>query len=88
VPGYPAWVWRLKPGGDMALSGELHARLRHCELQRHRLGGRALPCHFLQMQLGPVDWRKDFSLDVERSCACAAIGRAAKMTASRTMRMR
>ena len=28
VPGYPAWIWRLRPGGDMALSGEFHARLR------------------------------------------------------------
>ena len=28
VPGYPTWIWRLKPGGDSALSGELHARLR------------------------------------------------------------
>lgn len=28
LPGYPTWIWRLKPGGDMALSGELHARLR------------------------------------------------------------
>jgi nitrilase len=28
VPGYPTWVWRLRPGGDMALSGEIHARLR------------------------------------------------------------
>lgn len=28
IPGYPAWIWRLKPGGDMALSSELHARLR------------------------------------------------------------
>lgn len=28
IPGYPAWVWRLKPGGDMALAGEIHARLR------------------------------------------------------------
>ena len=28
IPGYPTWVWRLKPGGDMALSGEIHARLR------------------------------------------------------------
>src|SRR5260370_39333653 len=28
VPGYPTWVWRLKPGGDMALAGEIHARLR------------------------------------------------------------
>jgi nitrilase len=28
IPGYPTWVWRLKPGGDMALAGEIHARLR------------------------------------------------------------
>jgi nitrilase len=28
IPGYPTWVWRLKPGADMTLSGELHARLR------------------------------------------------------------
>lgn len=28
VPGYPAWVWRLRPGGDMALSNDLHAALR------------------------------------------------------------
>ncbi len=28
VPGYPTWVWRLKPGADMALSSEIHARLR------------------------------------------------------------
>ena len=29
LPGYPTWVWRLKPGGDMALSGEIHDRLRN-----------------------------------------------------------
>lgn len=29
VPGYPTWIWRLRPGADMAPSGELHARLRH-----------------------------------------------------------
>src|ERR1700710_246954 len=28
IPGYPAWIWRLKPGGDMQLSAEIHARLR------------------------------------------------------------
>jgi nitrilase len=27
VPGYPAWIWRLRPGGDMALTEQLHARL-------------------------------------------------------------
>lgn len=28
VAGYPTWIWRLRPGGDMAISGEIHARLR------------------------------------------------------------
>ena len=27
VPGYPAWIWRLRPGSDMALSERLHAEL-------------------------------------------------------------
>jgi nitrilase len=28
IPGYPTWIWRLRPGGDMAVSSEIHARLR------------------------------------------------------------
>lgn len=28
VPGYPAWLWRLRPGTDVALTEQLHARLR------------------------------------------------------------
>jgi nitrilase len=28
IPGYPTWIWRLRPGGDMRLSGEIHSRLR------------------------------------------------------------
>ena len=28
IPGYPTWVWRLKPGADMALAGDIHSRLR------------------------------------------------------------
>src|SRR5512139_1634613 len=28
VPGYPAWMWRLRPGADMAVTEQLHARLR------------------------------------------------------------
>lgn len=28
LPGYPTWVWRLRPGGDMGLSAEIHDRLR------------------------------------------------------------
>ena len=27
VPGYPAWVWRLKPGGDWGVSEQIHQRL-------------------------------------------------------------
>jgi nitrilase len=27
IPGYPAWIWRLRPGGDWGLSEALHARL-------------------------------------------------------------
>jgi nitrilase len=28
VSGYPAWMWRLRPGTDMALTEKIHARLR------------------------------------------------------------
>ena len=24
IPGYPAWIWRLKPGDDYELTGEIH----------------------------------------------------------------
>ena len=27
IPGYPVWVWRLRPGADMSLSTQLHALL-------------------------------------------------------------
>ena len=27
IPGYPTWIWRLRPGGDWNLSEELHHRL-------------------------------------------------------------
>ena len=27
IPGYPAWIWRLRPGGDWAINEELHTRL-------------------------------------------------------------
>ena len=29
LPGYPTWIWRLRPGGDMALGNKLHAELRN-----------------------------------------------------------
>lgn len=28
LPGYPTWIWRLRPGGDMAAGNAIHARLR------------------------------------------------------------
>jgi nitrilase len=27
IPGYPAWIWRLRPGADIALAEQLHAQL-------------------------------------------------------------
>lgn len=29
IPGYPAWIWRLRPGGDWGISETLHTRLLH-----------------------------------------------------------
>jgi len=29
LPGYPTWIWRLRPGGDMALGNRLHTELRN-----------------------------------------------------------
>ena len=28
LPGYPTWIWRLRPGGDMALGNRIHGELR------------------------------------------------------------
>ena len=28
IPGYPAWMWRLRPGADMRLTEKLHSLLR------------------------------------------------------------
>lgn len=27
ISGYPTWVWRLRPGGDMGLAGDIHERM-------------------------------------------------------------
>ena len=27
VPGYPAWIWRLRPGDDFELTSEIYSRL-------------------------------------------------------------
>lgn len=29
LPGYPTWIWRLRPGGDIGLGNTLHAKLRN-----------------------------------------------------------
>ncbi|MBL4913412.1 carbon-nitrogen hydrolase family protein [Shewanella schlegeliana] len=29
IPGYPAWIWRLRPGNDWSLCEALHVRLLH-----------------------------------------------------------
>ncbi|MEH6452395.1 MAG: carbon-nitrogen hydrolase family protein [Psychromonas sp.] len=29
LPGYPTWIWRLRPGGDMALGNTIHEKLRN-----------------------------------------------------------
>jgi nitrilase len=42
IPGYPTWIWRLKPGSDMALSGEIHARLRQNAVDIERGGLKTL----------------------------------------------
>jgi nitrilase len=36
ISGYPTWIWRLRPGGDMGLSSEIHARLRQNSLDLAR----------------------------------------------------
>lgn len=28
LPGYPSWIWRLRPGSDIELGNEIHAKLR------------------------------------------------------------
>jgi nitrilase len=28
LPGYPTWIWRLRPGADMALGNRIHEQLR------------------------------------------------------------
>lgn len=38
LPGYPTWIWRLKPGGDMALGNEIHSRLRLNAVDIHNGG--------------------------------------------------
>lgn len=36
LPGYPSWIWRLRPGGDMGLTGEIHERLLQSSIDIER----------------------------------------------------
>ena len=36
VSGYPAWIWRLRPGGDWALNETLHGRLQASSVDLER----------------------------------------------------
>ena len=36
IPGYPAWIWRLRPGSDWGLSEDIHARLLDTENARQQ----------------------------------------------------
>lgn len=38
LPGYPTWIWRLRPGGDMSLGNCLHRRLRENSVDLTRGG--------------------------------------------------
>jgi len=38
LPGYPTWIWRLRPGGDSELGNEIHARLRNNAVDLSRGG--------------------------------------------------
>lgn len=42
LPGYPTWIWRLKPGGDMAIGNQIHAKLRANAVDLSRNGLRPL----------------------------------------------
>ena len=36
ISGYPAWVWRLRPGGDWAINEELYARQINCTVDLNK----------------------------------------------------
>ncbi len=65
IPGYPAWIWRLKPAGDRALSGEIHSRLREqaVDLAREDLDPirKAATMHGLTVVCGMHELDSEFS---------------------------
>ncbi|MEQ9447994.1 MAG: nitrilase-related carbon-nitrogen hydrolase, partial [Rhodospirillaceae bacterium] len=38
IPGYPSWIWRLRPEADLKLTNEIHARLRENAIDLERDG--------------------------------------------------
>ena len=65
LPGYPTWIWRLRPGGDMGLTGDIHARL-HKNAVDIAAGGLDLLCegarkHGLTVVCGMSEVDSDFS---------------------------
>ncbi len=40
ISGYPAWIWRLRPGGDWGINEELHSRLlkSSVDIENNELG--------------------------------------------------
>jgi nitrilase len=65
VPGYPTWIWRLRPGADMGLAGEIHARLRAnaVDLGRDQLAPvrEAAARHAITVVIGFHELDADFS---------------------------
>jgi nitrilase len=65
VPGYPAWIWRLRPGGDMGLSSDIHARLRQNAVDLGREGLQPLQeaagRHAVTVVMGIHEIDRDFS---------------------------
>ena len=50
VPGYPEWIWRLRPGGDDALTAEIHALLLESAVDID--GGHLAPLRDAARELG------------------------------------
>lgn len=65
VPGYPSWIWRLRPGGDISLSAELHSRLRDnaVDLRSEQLAPvlEAAKAHGVTVVLGINELDSEFS---------------------------
>src|SRR5262245_63138805 len=65
VPGYPAWMWRLRPGTDMGLTEKIHARLcaHAVNLQADHLAplGQAAKAHSVTVVCGINEIDSEFS---------------------------